>query len=126
MGYDSCPPLYNAYEAKILCSKFCKEKKKEWSHYLGQPAPFEEKWSIFTGDQPTHSHLPWSIFMSDLPTHIQSGPFSGATNPHTQRLPWSIFMGDLPKWKKEKSGLIVMSDLPRWKNGLIVMGDLPR
>jgi hypothetical protein len=35
-------------------------------------------------------------------------------------------MGDLPEWKKEKSGLIVTGDLPRWKNGLIVMGDLPR
>jgi hypothetical protein len=34
-------------------------------------------------------------------------------------------MGDLPK-KKEKSGLIVMGDLPKWKNDLIVMGDLPR
>jgi hypothetical protein len=29
MGYDSCPPLYNTYEAKILRSKFCKEEKKE-------------------------------------------------------------------------------------------------
>jgi hypothetical protein len=34
-------------------------------------------------------------------------------------------MGDLPK-KKRKSGLIVMGDLPKWKNDLIVMGDLPR
>ena len=70
MGYDSCPPLYNAYKAKILRSKFCKEekrKKRKRSHYLGQPAPFEEKWYVFTGDQPTHSHLPWSIFMGDLP-----------------------------------------------------------
>jgi hypothetical protein len=30
MGYDSCPPLYNAYEAKILRSKFCKDKQN-WS-----------------------------------------------------------------------------------------------
>ena len=34
-----------------------------------------------------------------------------------------VVMGDLPK-EKEKSGLIVMGDLPRWKNGLIVIGDL--
>jgi hypothetical protein len=34
-------------------------------------------------------------------------------------------MGDLPK-EKGKSCLIVMGDLPKWKNGLIVMGDLPR
>ena len=34
-------------------------------------------------------------------------------------------MGDLPK-EKGKSGLIVMGDLPKWKNDLIGMGDLPR
>jgi hypothetical protein len=34
-------------------------------------------------------------------------------------------MGDLPK-EKGKSCLIVMGDLPKWKNDLIVMGDLPR
>jgi hypothetical protein len=99
MGYDRCPPLYNAYGAKILHSKFCKEekkKKKRRSHYLGQPAPFEENWSVFMGDLPIHSHFPWSIFMGDLPIHIQSGLFSGATSPHS-RLSWSIFMGDLPK-----------------------------
>jgi hypothetical protein len=28
--------------------------------------------------------------------------------------------------EKRKSGRVVMSDLPRWRNGLIVMGDLPR
>jgi hypothetical protein len=35
-------------------------------------------------------------------------------------------MGDLPKWKKRKSGRVVMGDLPKWRNGLIVMGDLPK
>ena len=37
-------------------------------------------------------------------------------------------MGDEPK-EKGKNGLIVMGDLPKWKNvenGLIMMGDLPR
>jgi len=34
-------------------------------------------------------------------------------------------MGDLPK-EKGNSGLIVMGDLPKWKNDLIIMGDLPR
>jgi hypothetical protein len=33
-------------------------------------------------------------------------------------------MGDLPR--KKKVGLIVMGDLPKWKNDLIIMGDLPR
>jgi hypothetical protein len=35
-------------------------------------------------------------------------------------------MGDLPKMKKEKSGRVVMGDLPKWRNGRVVMGDLPR
>jgi hypothetical protein len=34
MGYDSCPPLYNAYGAKILCSKYCKDKQN-WSSEIG-------------------------------------------------------------------------------------------
>jgi hypothetical protein len=28
--------------------------------------------------------------------------------------------------EREKSGLILMSDLPRGKNDLIIMGDLPK
>jgi hypothetical protein len=36
-----------------------------------------------------------------------------------------IVMGDLSK-EKGKSGIILMGDLPKWKNSLIVMGDLPR
>jgi hypothetical protein len=28
--------------------------------------------------------------------------------------------------EKKKSGRVVMSDLPKWRNGLIVMGDQPR
>jgi hypothetical protein len=43
----------------------------------------------------------------------------------TQKSIGLIVIGDLPK-EKGKSGLIVMSDLPKWKNDLIVMGDLPR
>jgi hypothetical protein len=27
MGYNSCSPLYNAYGAKTLRSKFCKDKQ---------------------------------------------------------------------------------------------------
>jgi hypothetical protein len=34
IGYDSCPPLYNAYGAKILCSKYCKDKQN-WSSEIG-------------------------------------------------------------------------------------------
>jgi hypothetical protein len=81
-----------------------------------------------------HTCSHWSIFMGDLSKHTQSGLFSGATGSHR-----SIFTGDLPthahtglfSWvtcprRKRKSGLIVMGDLPRWRNGLIVMSDLPR
>jgi hypothetical protein len=80
--------------------------KRKWSHYLGWPTPFEEKWSIFTGDLPTHSH--WSIFTGNLPTHTHCGLFSRATCPHTLTLVyfhgrptdtyslWSISRGDHP------------------------------
>jgi hypothetical protein len=52
--------------SSIFCIvSFVKKRKRKWSHYLGRPAPFEEKWSIFRGDLPTHSH--WSIFRGDLP-----------------------------------------------------------
>jgi hypothetical protein len=53
-------PLFTMLKTKIsqevLDSKLCKEvkkKKKRRSHYLGQPAPFEENWSAFTGDLPS-------------------------------------------------------------------------
>jgi len=117
------PPLYNAYEAKllnVLHSKLCKEKKKKMISLSWATAPFKEKvvyfhgrpahtyslWSIFRGDLPTHSH--GSIFTGDLPTHTQSGLFSRATCPHTHTMvyfqgrpahtysKWSIFTGDLP------------------------------
>jgi len=115
MGYDSCPPLYNAYGAKILRSKFCKKKKRERkrSHYLKQPAPSKKNWSVFTGELPTHSHLPWSIFMGDLPTHIQSGLFSRATSPHTHAYPGLFSWATCPS-RKRKSSLIVMGDLLRY------------
>jgi hypothetical protein len=70
-------PLFTMLTEQRFCVvSFIKKKKRKRSHYFGQSAPFEENWSVFTGDLPTHSHLPWSIFMGDLPTHIQSGLFS--------------------------------------------------
>jgi hypothetical protein len=39
---------------EILDSKLCKEEKGKRLYYFGQPAPFEENWSVFTGDRPTH------------------------------------------------------------------------
>jgi hypothetical protein len=122
------PPLFTMLTKQkflnVLHSKLVKENKRsswliewstqprtslferKWSHYLRWPTHFEEKWSIFKGDLPTHSH--WSIFMGDLPKHTHCGLFSGATCPyiltlvyfhrrpaHTYSL-WSIFRGDLP------------------------------
>ena len=97
------PPLYNAYEAKLLNVLHSKlVKKKSIPCLLTDPLIqglhfFKKKmvslsWvtcyifflkkenrSIFTGDLPTHT-LTWSIFRGDLPTYSR----------------WSIFTGDLP------------------------------
>jgi hypothetical protein len=63
--------------------------------------------------------------MGDLPTHTQSGLFSGATSPHTHTY-LGLFSWVTCPSRKRKSGLIIMGDLPRWRNGLIVMGDLQK
>ena len=142
LGNNRCPlfTMLTKQNSSMFCIvSFVKKRKRKWSHYLGRPAPFEEKWSIFRGDLPTHSH--WSIFTGDLPTHTHTSLFSGATGPHThtglfsratcphtltvvyfQGRPahtyskWSIFRGDLPFWL----GLpeIPSGDLPRTKIGV--------
>ena len=88
MGYDNCPPLYNAYGAKTLRSKLVKKTK--------------ENDLIILGNLLTHSH--WSIFTGDLPTHAHTGLFSRATCPDKKT--WRIgriVMGDQPKnGKKEE------------------------
>jgi len=68
----------------VLHSKLRKEKKRKMISLSWATCPFEEKWSIFRGDQPTHRH--WSIFRGDLPTHTDTGLFSGAICPHTLTL----------------------------------------
>jgi hypothetical protein len=112
LGSNSCPFFSMLTKQKfldVLHSKLVKKKrsswltqwstqprtslfKRKWSHYLGWPTLFEEKWSIFKGDLLTHSH--WSIFTGDLPkhtrsifrghmpTHTHAGLFSQATCPH--------------------------------------------
>jgi len=62
-------------------------------YFQGRPAHTCSSWSIFRGDQPTHtqsifmgdlpSHSHWSIFTGDLPTNVHPGLFSRATGPHT-------------------------------------------
>jgi hypothetical protein len=80
----------------VLHSKLRKEKKRKMISLSWATCPFEEKWSIFRGDQPTHRH--WSIFRGDLPTHTDTGLFSGATT-HTHSH-WSILWATCPSGKK--------------------------
>jgi hypothetical protein len=70
---------------------------------------FMEVWIMkkFHG-RPAHTYSKWSIFTGDLPTHAHSGLFSRATCPHKLTLVyfhgrpahtyslWSIFKGDRP------------------------------
>ena len=154
IGYDSRPPLYNAYEAKkllnVLHNKLCKEKKRQmillsWAtcphnltvvYFQGRPAHtltlvyFQGATSshilivVYFQGRPAHTRSHWSIFRGDLPTQPHTGLFLRATCPHTLTLVY--FQGRPAQVEKEKSGLIVMDDLPKQKNGLNVMGDLPR
>jgi len=151
IGYDSRPPLYNAYEAKkllnVLHNKLCKEKKRQmillsWAtcphnltvvYFQGRPAHtltlvyFQGATSshilivVYFQGRPAHTRH-WSIFRGDLPTQPHTGLFLRATCPHTLTLVY--FQGRPAQVEKGKSGLIVMDDLPKQKNGLIVMGDL--
>ena len=138
MDNNRCPlfTMLTKPNSSMFCIvSFVKKRKRKWSHYLGQPAPFEEKWYIFRGDQPTNSH--WSIVTGDLPPQTHTGLFSQATYLHTLIVVYfqgrppthtypGLFCGRTVRVEKTKSGLFVMGDLSRWKNGLIVMGDLPR
>ena len=131
------PPLYNAYEAKllnVLHSKICKEKKRKMISLSWATCPFLRKVVYFQG-RPAHTYSKWSIFRGDRPTHTQSGLFSGATAhtltlvyfygrpAHTYSL-WFIFRGNLPTLTR---GSIFTGDLPFWL-GLpkIPSGDLTR
>jgi hypothetical protein len=102
MSDDSCPPLYNAYEAKKLLdalhSKFVKKKTK----------------MVYFPGRPAHT---LTLFRGDLPTHAHSGLFSRVTCPHTLTVVyfhgrpahtnshWYIFMGDLPTHTHTSLGL---------------------
>ena len=80
MDYDSCPPLYNAYEAKKLLDGLHSKLVKKKTKMVYFPGRLAHTLTLFRGDQPTHSQ--WSIFRGDLPTHAHSGLFSWATCPH--------------------------------------------
>jgi hypothetical protein len=124
-------PLFTMLTKQKNSSMFCiisfvKKRKGKWSYYLGRPAHTISQWSIFKGDQPTHSHWSifkgqpahtfssWSIFKGDLLTHAHTGLFSGATCPHNltlvyfygrpahTHLHWSIFRGTCPSGKRKE------------------------
>jgi hypothetical protein len=115
------PLVFSSIEAMFCIVSFVKKTKGKWSHYLGRSAPFEEKWSIFRGDQPTHTHT--GLFSRATCPHTHTGLFSRATCPHTLKVAyfqgrpshahllkvvyfqgrpshtysqWFIFTGDLP------------------------------
>jgi len=85
---------------KVLDTKLCREEKGKRSHYLGQPTPFEENWSVFTGDlpfwrkmvyfqgQPAHTLTLTLVYFHGRPAHTYlKWSTSGATNPHTHTYP---------------------------------------
>jgi hypothetical protein len=106
------PPLYNAYEAKllnVLHSKLCKEEKeKENDLIILGDLPLLKKDGLFSGatsphthtvyfhgrpalkltlvyfhGRPTHTCSSWSIFTGDLPINVHPGLSSWATCPST-------------------------------------------
>ena len=99
------PPLYNAYEAKLLNVLYSKLVKKKKSFLLDEgsshprTSPFKRKmislswvtcpfWRklVYFHWRPSHTHSTWSIFTGDLLTHTHTCLFSRATCPHTLTL----------------------------------------
>jgi len=75
---------------------------------------------------PSGKREEWS-HCNEWPTHVKKhGEWSHCNGWPTQKKGWSHCNGWPTQVRKEKSGLIVMGDLPRKKDGLIVMGDLPK
>ena len=104
-------------------------QKKWWSHCDGWPTQVERGKSGL-------------ILWVTYPGEGMASFFGWPTQVKKKDGEWSHSLGDLPR---KNGGLIVMGDLPRWKNGktvllwwvtypdgknvkcgLIVMGDLPR
>jgi hypothetical protein len=114
-------------------------------YFQGRSAHTYSRWSIFTGDLPTHAlvyfhgrpahtYSHWSIFTSDLPTHTLV--YFHGRPAHTYSH-WSIVKGDLPThtlivvyfhgrtahtyslWS------IFRGDLPTYSHWSIFTGDLP-
>jgi len=105
MGDDSCPPLYNAYEAKKLLdalhSKLVKKKNKNGLFsratcphtHTFQGRPSNTLTLVYFQGRPAHTRSQWSIFTGDLPTQAHTGIFSWATCPHTLTLVLVYFHG---------------------------------
>jgi hypothetical protein len=98
IGYDSRPPLYNAYEAKkllnVLHNKLCKEKKRQMILLSWATCPHTiSQWSIFKGRPLTHSHR--GLFSRATCSHTLTLVYFQGRPAHTTSH-WSIFTGDLP------------------------------
>jgi hypothetical protein len=115
------PPLYNAYEAKllnVLHSKLCKEKKKKMISLSWATCPHILKVVYFQG-RPAHTltlvyfhgrpaHTLKVVYFQGRPAHtlkvvyFQGRPAHTLTLVYFQGRPahtyskWSIFKGDLP------------------------------
>jgi hypothetical protein len=135
LGSNKCPlfTMLTKQNSSMFCIvSFVKKRKRKWSHYLGRPAPFEEKWSIFRADLPTHTQS--GLFSGATCLHTHTSLFSRVTCPHILTLvyfqerpahtltrvyfhgrpahtysKWSIFRGDLPT---HSHWSIFTSDLP--------------
>ena len=103
------PPLYNAYEAKILNvlhSKLCKEDKRKMISLSWANCPFSKKNSLFSGATSPHTHT--GLFSRATCPHILKVVFFQGRLAHTLKLvyfhgrpahtrsQWSIFTSDLP------------------------------
>jgi hypothetical protein len=132
------PPLYNAYEAKILNvlhSKLCKEDKRKMISLSWANCPFSKKNSLFSGATSPHTHT--GLFSRATCPHILKVVFFQGRLAHTLKIvyfhgrpahtysKWSIFTDDLPT--HTQSGLFSRATGPRTltHNGLFSRATCP-
>jgi len=143
------PPLYNAYEAKllnVLHSKLCKEDKRKMISLYWATCPFWRKmvyfqeWPahtlilVYFHGRLTHTYSKWSFFRGDLLTHAHSGLVSRETNPHILKVVYFhgrpahtltlVYFQGRPTHTYSKWSIFT-GDLPTHLHWSIFTGDLP-
>jgi hypothetical protein len=143
------PPLYNAYEAKllnVLHSKLCKEDKRKMISLYWATCPFWRKmvyfqeWPahtlilVYFHGRLTHTYSKWSFFRGDLLTHAHNGLFSRETNPHILKVVYFhgrpahtltlVYFQGRPTHTYSKWSIFT-GDLPTHLHWSIFTGDLP-